>query len=560
VVLKASSAGKITLTTTSGSVTSGAAFTIGAGAPTKPSLLVAFGDSLTEGVGAAAGFDYPSQLGVAYGSSYAAVQNAGRQGNTSQDLLGRVASSVYPLYNAATYGLQYCLLGIGTNDIAQSVALATTTANITQLVAGLKNIGVFVGLRTIPYSAQVAVSKTKVDALNNWIRSNWQAIGADFLIDSGANPNLLNYYDQQIIGDGTHFTSLGYQFVARDTKRALDTHMATQGVSSTTYAWGVDAIPDPVLASFTFDDVAYIDLVGATAVGKRLNISTGGTAHSDRGLGVTASQFKGGIRVSPLDSTAIEKTGLSDRAATSASDAEIVAGLSFRTGTVTCTGTSIRFTNEYIPALPGDVFQMQVDAMPIVAGSTANGRYSFYKNNVLWIVWYGDLPAATLQIDTQCESAGSYDMQLLATNRVTMAPAAGAGGVLDNSDAMVSLVGAWSLDGGTGDYNGKLAIMQPGSKGFAGVSVMGTDIFLDFANHGLGTAAEVWIDGAYDVSFTSNTADSSLRQQYARSGMAYGLHHIQFVYRGVTGGVYAIVDRFRTSGTFQAYSGPGMPA
>src|SRR5678815_4167715 len=54
--------------------------------PTATGPWIAFGDSLTEGYGATAGADYPSQLGRRLGI---AIQNHGISGDTSADGLKR---------------------------------------------------------------------------------------------------------------------------------------------------------------------------------------------------------------------------------------------------------------------------------------------------------------------------------------------------------------------------------------------------------------------------------------------------------------------------------------
>jgi acyl-CoA thioesterase-1 len=104
--------------------------------PTAGEVWVAFGDSLTSGVGANAGQDYPSQLGRRLGVT---IVNRGVPGNTSADALQRLGevSALKP---------RVVLVCFGGNDSFQRVPLAQTVSNLSAIVDRLQADGAFVVL------------------------------------------------------------------------------------------------------------------------------------------------------------------------------------------------------------------------------------------------------------------------------------------------------------------------------------------------------------------------------------------------------------------------------
>lgn len=93
------------------------------------STIVCFGDSLTEGVGADPGRDYPSQLKERVSLP---VINAGVRGNTSADALARLDKDVL------THDPKIVIITLGGNDFLQSVPETQTLANMTQIIEGIK--------------------------------------------------------------------------------------------------------------------------------------------------------------------------------------------------------------------------------------------------------------------------------------------------------------------------------------------------------------------------------------------------------------------------------------
>ena len=103
--------------------------------------LVCFGDSLTEGIGAASGEDYPAVLARELGRP---VINAGRRGDTSEEGLLRLEADVL----AHTPRLVVVLFG--GNDFLRQFPLSETKKNIAEMVQRIQERGamvVLVGMR-----------------------------------------------------------------------------------------------------------------------------------------------------------------------------------------------------------------------------------------------------------------------------------------------------------------------------------------------------------------------------------------------------------------------------
>ena len=93
--------------------------------PNASITIVAFGDSLTQGVGATAGNDYPSLLSERVGFD---VINEGISGNTTEDALNRVDADVI------ARNPDIVIVFLGGNDILQNVNETVTRDNLTEIV------------------------------------------------------------------------------------------------------------------------------------------------------------------------------------------------------------------------------------------------------------------------------------------------------------------------------------------------------------------------------------------------------------------------------------------
>jgi acyl-CoA thioesterase-1 len=97
--------------------------------------VIAFGDSLTAGYGAAPGEDYPSRL-----SSLAGVEviNAGVSGDTTESALARIDGDVL------SRDPRIVLVGLGGNDFLHGVEIATTETNLRAIVDKIQGAGAMV--------------------------------------------------------------------------------------------------------------------------------------------------------------------------------------------------------------------------------------------------------------------------------------------------------------------------------------------------------------------------------------------------------------------------------
>ena len=99
--------------------------------------IVAFGDSLTSGVGAKEDESYPSQLAAALGTD---LLNAGRSGDTSEAALARIDADVL------ARDPRIVIVGLGGNDFLRSVPLTATEANLREIVRRVHDAGAMVVL------------------------------------------------------------------------------------------------------------------------------------------------------------------------------------------------------------------------------------------------------------------------------------------------------------------------------------------------------------------------------------------------------------------------------
>jgi acyl-CoA thioesterase I len=95
----------------------------------------AFGDSLTAGYGAQPGEDYPSRLSTLIGVP---VLNAGVSGDTTQSALARLDDAIL------TRDPRIAIVGLGGNDFLGGVPIATTEANLREIVRKIEGAGAMV--------------------------------------------------------------------------------------------------------------------------------------------------------------------------------------------------------------------------------------------------------------------------------------------------------------------------------------------------------------------------------------------------------------------------------
>jgi acyl-CoA thioesterase-1 len=94
--------------------------------------IVAFGDSLTAGYGAGAGEDYPTRLASRIGGT---IVNAGVSGDTTESALARIDGDVL------ARNPRIVIVGLGGNDFLRRVPIATTEANLREIVRRIQGAG-----------------------------------------------------------------------------------------------------------------------------------------------------------------------------------------------------------------------------------------------------------------------------------------------------------------------------------------------------------------------------------------------------------------------------------
>jgi len=98
------------------------------------SAIIAFGDSLTAGYGAAETEAYPAQLSRTSGLT---VGNAGVSGDTTESALARIDKVLSQQPRIA-------IVGLGGNDFLRSVPIASTESNLRTIVKRLQGAGAMV--------------------------------------------------------------------------------------------------------------------------------------------------------------------------------------------------------------------------------------------------------------------------------------------------------------------------------------------------------------------------------------------------------------------------------
>lgn len=172
---------------------------------------VAFGDSLTESVGASEGKDYPTLLGKRLGLE---ILNRGVAGNTSADGLARV-DDVLKLKPAVV------LLCLGGNDGLQRRPISETVANLSAIVDRLQADGAFVvliGVRSATFFDQYhkPFSKLATEKQTFYIRN--------ILQDVLDHPDLMS--------DNIHPNDAGYELIAERLEKVLRPLLAEQAPSN----------------------------------------------------------------------------------------------------------------------------------------------------------------------------------------------------------------------------------------------------------------------------------------------------------------------------------------
>lgn len=101
----------------------------------RGSAIIAFGDSLTAGYGAASGEDYPAGLARVTDTE---ILNAGVSGDTTESALARVEQDVL------MQDPRIVLVGLGGNDYLRGVPIEATEANLRTIIRSIQDEGAMV--------------------------------------------------------------------------------------------------------------------------------------------------------------------------------------------------------------------------------------------------------------------------------------------------------------------------------------------------------------------------------------------------------------------------------
>ena len=163
--------------------------------PPKNRTIVAFGDSLTQGVGAPIGSDYVTQLSQMLGTP---IINAGVSRNTTAQALERLQSDVLDRNPGIV------IVFLGGNDLLQNIPTSQTTVNLQEIITRIQASGavvVLVGVQGGLYS----------DRFQELYRTLAQTDQTVFI------PNILRGIigNFTLLGDLVHPNAAGYKLVAQ---------------------------------------------------------------------------------------------------------------------------------------------------------------------------------------------------------------------------------------------------------------------------------------------------------------------------------------------------------
>jgi lysophospholipase L1-like esterase len=200
------------------------------------------GDSLTYGEnGSNAGTIYATRVaivGKALGSTWS-MSNLGVPGQTVSQMIARIGSTVSPLYDGAKAN-NYLVVQGGHNDINLGADAATVIARIQDYLRTVLAANAWKVIWSTQPPAGHPVYPPHFngirDAINMWMRSNWQRCGVsaladvalDFRIGINGCENNPAYYSST---DHTHPTDAGYSIWAEYDLAAVDSLLSGGFVS-----------------------------------------------------------------------------------------------------------------------------------------------------------------------------------------------------------------------------------------------------------------------------------------------------------------------------------------
>jgi lysophospholipase L1-like esterase len=159
------------------------------------------------------GTSWPVYASILSGQRVNYQWNAGKQGDRTDQMIARFTTDVQP------HSPNMVPILAGTNDLVQSVPLATVTSNLITMVKMVRSIGAVPVLCTLPpnnNTGNVTGLPAQIVALNSWIKRYTAAQGlvlVDFytpLVDPANGHYLAAYFN-----DGTHPNNAGFVVMAQ---------------------------------------------------------------------------------------------------------------------------------------------------------------------------------------------------------------------------------------------------------------------------------------------------------------------------------------------------------
>lgn len=170
--------------------------------PTIVSRVVCFGDSLTRGVGAGKGNDYPSRLAEMTGLE---VINSGVSGDTTAAGLARVEDDVL------AYEPDVVLITLGGNDLKKRVGVDNARANLLRIIQQIQAAG-----------SMVVLGGIDIPLYGKGYAQMYESIARQ--TGSVLIPNILEglFGHSEFMSDSIHPNDRGYEIMAGYFYKALD--------------------------------------------------------------------------------------------------------------------------------------------------------------------------------------------------------------------------------------------------------------------------------------------------------------------------------------------------
>ena len=170
-------------------------------------VVLAFGDSVTFGVGAAKGLDYPGRLAAATGWQ---IINAGVSGDTAREARKRLA----PLLSAHDPAL--VIVELGGNDFLRQTPAAKVREYLREIIREARSSGAIVALVAVP---RLSLLRASVGALSDSPIYAELAAEEDVLLVPGVFSDILS--DESLRADEIHPNALGYEQLAQGIRASL---------------------------------------------------------------------------------------------------------------------------------------------------------------------------------------------------------------------------------------------------------------------------------------------------------------------------------------------------